>query len=395
MTAHSSDQPELEFSLATGGPFYRFLVRLRLERPPVDLARRRALACVALTWLPLLLVTLASGTLLHGPALPFVSDLGVHIKFLVGVPLFLAGEVLIHTRIDAAVREFVERGLVTPSDELRFRALVARAMRLRSSALVEATLFAVVFIGGHYLWRNALMLRMGTWYATTHDGRVELTSAGYWYAFVSLPFARFLLFRWYFRMAVWYSFLWRVARLRLNLDALHPDRAGGLGFLEHTATAFAPALLAQSAMASGTIATRILSTGAKLVHFQFQIGGIIALLVLLGFLPLTFFVSHIVQTKWKVDYAFGSFATQYTREFSEKWLDGTRPSGEPLLGSADIQSLADLGNSFSTVSEMRWGPFRLAMVLRLAVLVAVPFSPLVLTMIPLKQLLLELVKLVF
>ena len=36
-------------------------------------------------------------------------------------------------------------------------------------------------------------------------------------------------------------------------------------------------------------------------------------------------------------------------EFDRKWLYGGAPPDEPLVGSADIQSLADLGNSFEIV----------------------------------------------
>ena len=35
---------------------------------------------------------------------------------------------------------------------------------------------------------------------------------------------------------------------------------------------------------------------------------------------------------------------------------GGAPADEPLLGSADIQSLADLGNSFEIVKQMKWDP---------------------------------------
>jgi hypothetical protein len=57
-----------------------------------------------------------------------------------------------------------------------------------------------------------------------------------------------------------------------------------------------------------------------------------------------------------------------------------------FVGSADIQSLADLSNSFEVVQEMRLVPFGRAIVLRLVLLTALPFAPLLLTMIPLEQL---------
>ena len=48
-------------------------------------------------------------------------------------------------------------------------------------------------------------------------------------------------------------------------------------------------------------------------------------------------------------------AARYAREFDRKWLRGGAPADEPLLGSGDIQSLADLGNSYEVVKEMQPG----------------------------------------
>jgi len=65
------------------------------------------------------------------------------------------------------------------------------------------------------------------------------------------------------------------------------------------------------------------------------------------------------------------------------------------MGNSDIQSLADLGNSYEVISETRWIPFDARTVLHLAVTTLVPVLPLTLTMIPLDQLLDRLLKLIF
>jgi hypothetical protein len=58
-----------------------------------------------------------------------------------------------------------------------------------------------------------------------------------------------------------------------------------------------------------------------------------------------------------------------------------RPEGEPLVGSADIQSLADLGNVHDVVREMRMLPLDRHALVRLAIVIALPYLPLTLTMI--------------
>jgi len=92
---------------------------------------------------------------------------------------------------------------------------------------------------------------------------------------------------------------------------------------------------------------------------------------------------------------YGLLAERYVREFDGKWLRGPEPKGEPLLGSADIQSLADMGNSFTVVRTMRLAPITRNAVLPLAACVLVPLAPLLLTVMPVEELTRKFLGLVF
>jgi hypothetical protein len=63
--------------------------------------------------------------------------------------------------------------------------------------------------------------------------------------------------------------------------------------------------------------------------------------------------------------------------FDNKWLGGAR-ANEPLLGTPDIQSLADLANSASTLRDMRTVPVSRHIVTTYAMGVVLPFLPLLL-----------------
>jgi hypothetical protein len=63
------------------------------------------------------------------------------------------------------------------------------------------------------------------------------------------------------------------------------------------------------------------------------------------------------------------------------------PADESLVGGADIQSLADLGNSLEVVRSMRVAPIMKENILRLVATTLAPIVPLLLTMIPLRELL--------
>ncbi|MFO0782541.1 MAG: hypothetical protein U0636_02510 [Phycisphaerales bacterium] len=90
-----------------------------------------------------------------------------------------------------------------------------------------------------------------------------------------------------------------------------------------------------------------------------EIAALVALMVFLVLGPLLIFAprTHAEATKRAAILAYGTFAQRYAREFDEKWIRGGAPAGEPLLGSADIQSMADLINTFSeVVTGMRLAP---------------------------------------
>ena len=92
---------------------------------------------------------------------------------------------------------------------------------------------------------------------------------------------------------------------------------------------------------------------------------------------------------------YGVLAQRYVREFDTKWVRGARDPGEPLMGSADIQSLADLANSFEVIRTMRMVPFSKETVFQLGVVTLAPLLPLTLTMISLEELLKRLLNAVF
>jgi len=88
-------------------------------------------------------------------------------------------------------------------------------------------------------------------------------------------------------------------------------------------------------------------------------------------------------------------AQRYAREFDSKWLRGERDPAEPFIGSADIPSLADLGNSFEVIKTMRFVPFTKETVFQLGVVTVAPLAPLLLTMISFEELLKRLLSAVF
>jgi len=143
------------------------------------------------------------------------------------------------------------------------------------------------------------------------------------------------------------------------------------------------------------IASRIFYAGATLLEFKVELIGTVAVMVFAILGPMLVFMPKLAAAKRAGLREFGTLAQSYVREFDHKWLRGGAPADEPLVGSADIQSLADLGNSFEVVKEMRLVPFTMRSVLQLAVLTLLPVGPLLLTVFSLEQVLDGLMKVLF
>ena len=376
-----------DFSLMLGGPLYQLFLRLRMARPPLELVRRRVIGVAVVAWLPLLLLSMLEGRAFGGVALPFIRDIESHVRYLVSLPLLMMAELIVHVRMRPLIAQFVERGLVVGETRARFDAIVASVMRLRNSVVLEVIFLVLVYTVGHHYWREQHSLREATWLGSPAGAGLTLTWAGSWAGWVSTPLFQFLLLRWYFRLFLWWRLLWQVSWLPLRLFPTHPDRAGGLGFLADSPLAFAPLLLAQSVLLSGVIAERILFHGASLPDFKQEIGGAAVILLLLVLCPLFFFVGQLNRVRRRGIQEYGTLASRYVADFDRKWLRGGAPEDEPLVGTADLQSLADLGGSLEVIQTMRPVPFGKEVIIPIVATVAVPLLPLLLTMFRLDELL--------
>jgi hypothetical protein len=131
-------------------------------------------------------------------------------------------------------------------------------------------------------------------------------------------------------------------------------------------------------MLAGLIASRVLYHGGSLPSFKLQAGGFVAFFVFVIFAPLLMFTSQMARSRRQGLAEYGLLAQRYVEGFKEKWIVDYGSNSAELLGTGDIQSLADLGNSYTVVNEMRLVPFGLKDMTRLAVATAAPMVPLLL-----------------
>jgi hypothetical protein len=262
--------------------------------------------------------------------------------------------------------------------------MAQRAIALVDSWVIEAALviLAGVLLVSQFRWD--LPATVSTW-RNPSGASGALTWAGWWYTLVSMPIFQFLVWRWCWRLVIWWWILWRIARMDLHLVPTHPDLAGGLGGLGVTHVNLCPLIFGLSGMLVASYAETVLFGGAKLESLVMSLALIVVESAVLVLAPLTFFAPKLLRVKQHGLMKYGQLASAYTQAFEAKWIKGGAAK-EELLGTADLQSLADLGNSFEVVENMRIVPFSGNDALLLALAAVLPMLPLLLIVLPLNEL---------
>ncbi len=339
-----------------------------------------------LTWFPLLVLSASQGLALHGKVqIPFLFDLIQHARFLVALPLAIWAEAYISPRFEMVLNRFLIGQVISSSDIPRYQKAVLRVKSLNDSLVAEIVILVFSYLYISLGLQRGLSLGLSSW---NHFG-----VAKYWYLWVSLPIFIFVWIRWIWRQMIWAIFLFRTSRMDLQLISTHPDHVGGLAFVTVAQRRFAVLVFAISAIASASIAEEIIYGGATLRTFESELVAffVICMFVVLG--PLIVFSPLLIRTKLKDWGRYSLFAVSYTRDFDEKWIQRNELNPNELLGTPDIQSLSDLRNSFEGISKMRTLLPDRQTVIILLIAFCLPIAPLLMTVIPLRQILSELLSL--
>jgi hypothetical protein len=325
-------------------------------------------------------------------AIPFLYDVAAYARFLIAVPILVIAEAVIGAHLSEVASHFISSGLVSKKEYPSFNAAANDCIKQRDSAANEGIVLLISYASAViFMW--ALAPRLATWRLVPSESSYNFTLAGWWYALVSIPIFQFLMFRWLFRLLIWSKFLWRMSELNLRLMPTNPDKAGGLGFVGEGQEHFAIIAFALGTVLAGIFANDLIFGGVPIQRFKTPVIvlGVLAILIFEG--PLLFFAPRMMIVRRKGLLEYGKLSIDYTTEFHEKWIDGERPLDEPLVGNADIQSLADLGNSFEMIERMRFTPFDLRDILWLAFLFIAPMLPLLVSVLPLSEVIETLLKL--
>jgi len=387
MQIMKEDDKIQEFSLL-GGPLYRLGCRLGLVRGKTN-TFWLGIALGLLSWGVLMLLAIIQGI---GHKIFSLAVIGVHVRLLVAIPLFFLCETWVAPWMAEFVRNIVSSGLA-PESELPVLALgIRRIGRIKDSWLAEVFFLLVVVTLPMIATSVNLSGRTGNWAWVLEQAGGRLTLVNGWYLMFCLPLFRFLILRWLWHLGLWCYFLWRVEKLKLHLIPTHPDGAAGLGYLEVVQEQFIPLVLAISAVLSASFAEDIFS-GTMAFEALYRLIPVVLLLNAVLFIcPLFMFSCKLWVCRATGLSEYMAMAHRYVSAFDRKWVRDENASGESQLGTADMQSLADLTNSVNVVRGMRTVPASRRLVMELAACAILPLLPLFLFKYPVAELAEKLLK---
>jgi hypothetical protein len=381
-TNHPEHSPD--FNLVRGGTIDRVVARMNMAANTAPRRLMKVVMLLVVTWLPLLLLSLATGRALGERVnLPFLHDPEVQARYLIVLPLLELAEVIVAVSLAVQVRHLRGMGVVPNREQEKFDAACSKVLAVRGTVWSEAAILVLSFSLA-FVIRVVLGVSEGdsSWERT---GSV-LTPAGWWHTLVSSPILYFFILRWMWIYLLWARFLFQVSRFELELTPTHPDRAGGLAFLGWGLASHGTVLMAVSTVFSAAFAQQILFHGESLDSLKYHVIAFIVAALAILYAPLLAFSGRLSRCRFSGLLEFGALVWRYDRAFEAKWIENsTETTRESILGNPDFQSLVDIAVGYDHIERMRMLPFDSKAFVVLALSAMIPMLPLIGTEIPLQE----------
>jgi len=306
----------------------------------------------------------------------------------VAIPLFILGEATLYKAGLRYFPQFVTSGLVDDVTRPRFEAAVRTLRRWRGSSIPWLLVIGVA-VGWTFVDRTPTHADEMSWAV---DGKGGLGFGGIWFAYVVRPIFIGLLLGWLWRIALLALTFARLSRIGLSLVPSHPDRAGGLGFLEKLPSVFGPVSFGQSAMIASHWAHLVVHHGMDLNEIKIPAIVFVVVWSLVLLVPLAALMPVLHSAKRAALPSYSAMVAEQGRLVRQRWIDCTTKSDAPLLEPAGVGPIADAATMYGQVKAMRIFPIGKTSLAAILLPMVVPMLVVVALRIPIGKLLLGLVK---
>jgi hypothetical protein len=266
--------------------------------------------------------------------------------------------------------------------------MLRNLVRLRNASMPWIFMFGVV-LAWSIVDRPDPRADELTW-ARESDG--SLGFGGWWMAYVARPIFLALVIGWLWRLLIVVVAFARIGRLQLSLVPTHPDRAGGMGFVEPLPGSMLLVTFAVSFVIASSWAHDILFHDLTLESLKIPAAVFVVAWTVLLLLPLLALAPALLAAKRRALPAYSNLVEQHGRLVHRRWIDGETIADASLLEAPEIGPVADTAAIYLAVRAMKPAPIGKRSLAPILLPIAIPFLIVVMLRIPLKDVLLKLAK---
>ena len=349
---------------------------------------RRAIFFALVTWVPIVVWAALNRRLLESESgEPLLAHFGIHVRCLVAIPLLVLAESAAFKVIDGIVGQFRDRGIVTDEGHPAFLAVLNSMARLRDSSLPWIGVIGVAVIWSLGSPGHAASHDM-SWAATGGD----FGFGGWWFLCVARPVFIVLLLGWLWRIGLVVVLFGRLSRLDLSLVPTHPDRSGGLGFVEKFPMAFFLVTLALSSVIASRWMHDMVYHDLTLASFKAPFVAFVVLWSALLLLPLLMLAPRLAAMKRQALRQYGALIGEHGRLVHRRWILGEPVPPTELLDAPELGPVADTAAIYEAVANVNPLPIGKSTVVMVLVPIMLPMLFVIAWQIPIRELLLKLLK---
>ena len=353
---------------------------------------RRAVFFALLTWLPIVIWAAYMNRIWPGTVDdPLLRHFGVHVRFLLAVPLLILGEGMLHKSSTTLIPYFLTSGLVEDAQKQDFVNILKDITRLRNRTMPWVVI-AIIIIA----WTVLEPVTAGSeldhevsWAKNGSSG--DLGFGGWWLIYVSRPIFSALLAAWLWRLVLVFLLLKRIARLDLAIVPTHPDGAGGLGFMERFPKAFSLFAFAVSAVLASRLAHTVVYHGVNVQSLKGLLVVFIVILVGICLVPLLTFIGPLAAAKRRALLEYGVLVGEHGRLVRRRWILGEKDADDPVLQAPELGPVADTLTLYEAVKKMHVMPIGKSALSAIALPALIPIAALFSIQMPIKDLLMKIV----
>ncbi len=352
----------------------------------------RAAVAVAIAWLPLATLSAFRG---GATFRSFLTDYATQSRFLIVIPILILAELPLRERINSVAKHF--ESFLVPHEELSaFQRDWTSGEKMYASRL--AKIFILLLTYATVAWLSRYLSPQGVefmgWWKGGGGFRV-FSPAGTWAILVSYPILIYLTLLWLWRRLLWARFLQCTTRLNLRLIAAHPDRLGGLGFLEGALRGQLPFSFCLGVGLAGAVANRVFNDEQKLMAFRHMPLLLIGVVLLICVAPYFVFITTLMRIRRRGMLRYGALARAMGEQFEEKWLHRADTLDDDVLNAPDFSATTDLYSVVGNINDIRVIPVGAVDLYALIGVALTPAIPVVIASIPFDTVIRDAMKLMF